>query len=486
MLALRSVAGTSPAVAQRFPSVLAVAGRGAQERRAGRPAATAGLHRAAGRSARDGRQRRRRRRRPSPAVAAPPRRSPAPRRRAGRQRAEPGRGRGRAGHRPRAAAQHRRHAAAVGPAAGMDRRQVGRAAPRDVQRRQPLREDRRPRRELHPVRRQGDGLHLLPPDRRPVERAPALHLRDGRSAQGAGQVRLGEARRVQDRRRSATEGYTTAGSTLFYAGQYYTQIVSTKDDPKFAAFALELAKRVAARQKPGAAPAPGSVPRPAAPASRRPQPATATAGRPRPRRAAAAKPAAAGGHPGDATSPCCRPRAGRATPSTSPRTSSAIASSPTSSWPITRTETSPGRASSAPTATPRRPRRCFEKYIAGVKKDGAEVKTLTAEGADEMVISTNIGLVDVVFRKGNTLAGANGATSRPPGRGLRPRAGQEPAGHRADPRKRQVTESHPTRGSTIVGAVTTRSAATATAFRGETLTPQPRPDDGRKTDPDAT
>ena len=53
----------------------------------------------------------------------------------------------------------------------------------------------------------------------------------------------------------------------------------------------------------------------------------------------------------------------------------------------------------------------FEKYIAGVKKDGAEVKTLTADGADEMVVSNNIGLVDVVFRKGNTLAGANGATS---------------------------------------------------------------------------
>ena len=56
----------------------------------------------------------------------------------------------------------------------------------------------------------------------------------------------------------------------------------------------------------------------------------------------------------------------------------------------------------------------LQKYIDGVKKDGAEVKTLAAPGADEMVVSTNIGLVDVVFRKGNTLAGANGATSIPP------------------------------------------------------------------------
>ena len=60
----------------------------------------------------------------------------------------------------------------------------------------------------------------------------------------------------------------------------------------------------------------------------------------------------------------------------------------------------------------------LEKYIVGVKKDGAEVKTLTADGADEMVVSNNIGLVDVVFRKGNTLAGANGATSTPPAEAL--------------------------------------------------------------------
>ena len=33
------------------------------------------------------------------------------------------------------------------------------------------------------------------------------------------------------------EGYTSAGSTLFYAGRFYTQIVSTQDDPKFGAFA---------------------------------------------------------------------------------------------------------------------------------------------------------------------------------------------------------------------------------------------------------
>ena len=70
----------------------------------------------------------------------------------------------------------------------------------------------------------------------------------------------------------------------------------------------------------------------------------------------------------------------------------------------------------------------LEKYIASVKQDGAEVKTLKAEGADEMVVSSNIGLFDVVFRKGNSLAGANGADQRHTGRGIRPRACQDLAG----------------------------------------------------------
>src|SRR5262249_40951146 len=49
------------------------------------------------------------------------------------------------------------------------------------------------------------------------------------------------------------EGYTTAGSTLFYADRYYTQIVSTKDSPEFASFAHAIAERVAAKQAPARA-----------------------------------------------------------------------------------------------------------------------------------------------------------------------------------------------------------------------------------------
>ena len=52
----------------------------------------------------------------------------------------------------------------------------------------------------------------------------------------------------------------------------------------------------------------------------------------------------------------------------------------------------------------------FEKYLAGAKLDGAEVKTLEAEEADRMIVSSNIGLIDVLFLKGNVVGGANGAT----------------------------------------------------------------------------
>src|SRR4051812_42007596 len=57
-----------------------------------------------------------------------------------------------------------------------------------------------------------------------------------------------------------SEGYASAGSTLFHADRYYTQIVSTRAAPQFAAFALELAKRIAARQQPAASPAAGPGP----------------------------------------------------------------------------------------------------------------------------------------------------------------------------------------------------------------------------------
>ena len=52
----------------------------------------------------------------------------------------------------------------------------------------------------------------------------------------------------------------------------------------------------------------------------------------------------------------------------------------------------------------------FDKYVEGAKQDGAEIKTIEVEGADRAIVSSNVGLVDVFFLKGNVVGGANGAT----------------------------------------------------------------------------
>jgi hypothetical protein len=222
------------------------------------------------------------------------------------------------------------------------------------------------------------------------------------------------------------EGYTSAGSLLFYAGRYYTQIVSTQDDAKFAAFALVLAKRVADHQKPGGAKA-------------APTPATADASG------------------SVAVNAKTTKQTGSTTTSPNPKVATDEPADEESKPAAKPAETSPAALFALLPAQDRqgdakyvaqdvfgysffsdvfmadyktgdatwqgflRPYRnadeakaVLDKYIDGVKKDGAVVKKLDVQGADEMVKSDNIGLTDFVFRKGNTLAGANGATSATP------------------------------------------------------------------------
>ena len=171
---------------------------------------------------------------------------------------------------------------------------------------------------------------------------------------------------------------------LFYAGRYYTQIVSTKDDPKFAAFALELAKRVASLQKPGGGPGTAEAPTTGA--------ATDDRGR---------------AHTG-----CDHRRHLPAAPKPEPKEIS-----PATYFALLPAQGRDGDAKYVaqdvfgysflsdvfmadykekdvswqgflrPYRDAEEAKAVFEKYIESVKKDGAEVKTLTAEGADEMVIA---------------------------------------------------------------------------------------------------
>src|SRR5581483_5642695 len=56
----------------------------------------------------------------------------------------------------------------------------------------------------------------------------------------------------------------------------------------------------------------------------------------------------------------------------------------------------------------------FDKYVASAKENGAETKMIEAEGADQMVVSSNFGLIDIIFRKGNAIGGANGTSEARP------------------------------------------------------------------------
>jgi hypothetical protein len=175
-----------------------------------------------------------------------------------------------------------------------------------------------------------------------------------------------------------TEGYASAGSLLFYADPYYTQIVSTTPDAKFAAFSLEMAKRIAAKQvrehREGDEPGPSN--------------------------ASAMQEAIYALFPGG-------PNRGAPTYVASDVFGYSFLADVfmadfkdgSVSWQgFLRPYESAGEAKAI-----------FEKYVASAKQNGGDPKLIEAEGADQMFISASIGLVDVVFRKGNVIGGANGA-----------------------------------------------------------------------------
>ena len=172
-----------------------------------------------------------------------------------------------------------------------------------------------------------------------------------------------------------TEGYTSAGSTIFHAGPYYTQLVSTKDDAKFAAFALELAKAIALKQKPELALAGNkAVSTPDALFALLPT----TQGRSAPKYVAQD----VFGYSFLSDVFMADYKDGEAT------------------W----------QGFLRPYPTPEAAKAIFDQYLSTVKKDGAEIKESKVEGTDQFVVASNIGLVDILFRKGNVIGGCNGAT----------------------------------------------------------------------------
>lgn len=184
-----------------------------------------------------------------------------------------------------------------------------------------------------------------------------------------------------------SEGYTASGSLLFRSGKYYTQIVSTKDDPKFNEFALAIAKRVATAQ--------GEA-----------KPAATVA-------SATTSGAAAFSSP-DAIFDLL--------PKTQGKTGQKYVAQDVFGYAFLNDVfmadySEAGQSWQAflrPYADSKEAKAMFEKYLETVKADGAKITMEKFQGSDSMVVSSNIGLVDVVFLKGNTLGGVNGATTAKP------------------------------------------------------------------------
>ena len=175
-----------------------------------------------------------------------------------------------------------------------------------------------------------------------------------------------------------TEGYASAGSLLFYADPYYTQIVSTLDDPKFAAFSLEMAKRIAAKQ----------------------MPEHGEGGEPAPSKASAMQ---------DAIYALFPSGQGRGAPTYVAQDVFGYSFLADVFMADYKDGTVTWQGFLRPYATVDEAKAIFEKYVASARQNGGDPKTIEAEGADQMYVSSSIGLVDAVFRKGNVIGGANGA-----------------------------------------------------------------------------
>ena len=171
-------------------------------------------------------------------------------------------------------------------------------------------------------------------------------------------------------------GYLAAGSVIFYAEPFYTQVVATVDDPKFAQFAEAIARKVASKQ--GATASPGGEP------AKSPTDAIFALlpkGPGRGDTALIALDAFGYGFLSEVFMADYKDDAG-------------------ATW----------QGFIRPYPTPAAATDVFTQYMAAAQRDGGTAKLVEAPGADQMVVNSNVGLVDVIFRRGGVLGGVSGAT----------------------------------------------------------------------------
>lgn len=183
------------------------------------------------------------------------------------------------------------------------------------------------------------------------------------------------------------DGYSAAGSTLFYLDKYYVQLVSTRDDPKFADFVTAIARKIEATIDPALA----ATRMTAAPALIVPEP------QPQPK---------VGPEEIFALLPQ-KPKHGE------PKYAAADVFGYAFFSDVFLTDYADGDDSWQgfihTSANADEAKSLYEKYAKSAKENDAEITILETAEADQMMVVSNFGLIDVVFLKGNALGGANGA-----------------------------------------------------------------------------
>ena len=172
------------------------------------------------------------------------------------------------------------------------------------------------------------------------------------------------------------EGYVSAKSVFFHRGPYYTQIIVAKEDDKLAAFALEIAKRVDEAQK-----------------------------------ALIGDSSADDAKSGPEATFALLPASGRHGEPIYVAQDAFGYSFLSDVFMVDYEEVGvQWQGFLRPCATAADANKLLDQYVESVKRDGAKIDEIKTDGADRMVLAANSGLVDILFVKGNVLAGANGAT----------------------------------------------------------------------------
>ena len=237
------------------------------------------------------------------------------------------------------------------------------------------------------------------------------------------------------------DAYTSAGSVFFYQGKYYVQVITTSDDPKLADFALMVANRVAQAIDPNA---------PTAPLSSAPAVESASS------ESATLSPV-----PGEAAveAEVSPDQLFKLLPAGPNRNGEKYVAQDVFGYSflsdVFLADYQEGdtywQGFVRPYKDADQAKSVFENYVAAVKDFGADVEELKADPSDRMVASTLDGLIDVIFLKGNTIAGANGSTER----------------SAAEKFTRVLAESLPTKVPSLPESTSSPASAGASSYGGE-------------------